>query len=61
MALIREEVTQAGGHALLFRGGDRDGEVFHPLPPALRTIHRQLKNAFDPHGLLNPRRMAQDW
>ena len=61
MALIREEVVQAGGHALLFRGGDRDGEVFHPLPPALRTIHHQLKSAFDPHGLFNPRRMTQDW
>jgi glycolate oxidase FAD binding subunit len=46
-----------GGHASLFRGGDRDGEVFTPLPSALDAIHRRLKAAFDPKGILNPGRM----
>ncbi|MCU0937315.1 MAG: glycolate oxidase subunit GlcE [Gammaproteobacteria bacterium] len=46
----------AGGHATLFRGGDRDGEVFHPLAPSIATLHRRLKAAFDPAGVLNPGR-----
>jgi glycolate oxidase FAD binding subunit len=31
--------------------------VFHPLQPALLKIHRRLKDAFDPAGVLNPGRM----
>jgi glycolate oxidase FAD binding subunit len=54
---VRKAAAQAGGSANLFRGGDRDGEVMHPLPPALMTIHRKLKQAFDPDGLLNPGRL----
>lgn len=57
---IREMCARSGGHATLFRGGDRDGSVFHPLPPALLRIHRNLKQAFDPHGILNPQRMYRD-
>jgi glycolate oxidase FAD binding subunit len=41
----------------LFRGGDRRGEVFHPLSPALAAIHRKLKQTFDPAGILNPGRL----
>ena len=29
--LIRAQTAAAGGHATRFRGGDRTGEVFHPL------------------------------
>jgi len=54
---IRRAAAAAGGHAALFRGGDRDGEVFHDLPPALLAVHRKLKQAFDPDGLLNPGRL----
>ncbi len=54
---VREAAIKAGGHATLFRGGDRDGEVFQPLPPPLLAIHRNLKQAFDPKGLLNPGRL----
>lgn len=54
---VREAAVAAGGHATLFRGGDRDGEVFQPPAAPLMTIHRNLKQAFDPKGLLNPGRL----
>ena len=56
-AVIREAAQRAGGHATLFRHGDKAVGVFHPLQPALMKIHRRLKHAFDPHGILNPGRM----
>ena len=56
-AAIRAAAAAAGGHATLFRGGDKRSGVFHPLAPALMTIHRRLKSAFDPAGIFNPGRM----
>lgn len=55
--LIRRTVVAAGGHAVLFRGGDRNGDIFQPLAPGLQHIHRKLKAAFDPLGIFNPGRM----
>lgn len=47
------------GHATLFRSdGDDDGRRFQPLSPALLALHRRLKQAFDPRGILNPGRIA---
>lgn len=60
-ATIRAAAERAGGHASLFRGGERDGDVFHPLPPALMTLHRGLKRAFDPKGLFNPGRLCAEF
>ncbi len=57
---IRRAAETAGGHATLFRGGDRDAEVFHPLPQPLAALHRRLKQSFDPAGILNPGRMYLD-
>ncbi len=54
---LRSTAERAGGHATLFRGGDRSVGAFHPLKPALAKIHRRLKHAFDPAGILNPGRM----
>jgi glycolate oxidase FAD binding subunit len=59
-ALIRAAAARVGGHATLFRGGDRTGEVFHPLPAPLFTLHHNLKLAFDPAGILNPGRLYPD-
>ena len=60
-ATIRAAATAAGGHATLYRGGDKSVGVFQPLAPAVARIHRNLKNAFDPAGIFNPRRMYNDF
>lgn len=54
---VRATVEGLGGHATLFRGGDKSAGVFHPLKPAILKIHRRLKQSFDPCGVLNPGRM----
>lgn len=56
-ATIRDAVRQAGGHATLYRGGDRNGDIFEPLAPAVGKLHQTLKARFDPNGILNPGRM----
>ena len=56
-ARIRQAVAAAGGHATLFRGGDKAVGVFHPLAPAVEKIHQRLRHAFDPAGIFNPHRM----
>lgn len=54
---IRRAAADSGGHATLFRGGDRSGDIFHPLEPGIAHFHRRLKHAFDPQGILNPGRL----
>ncbi|MFC0251336.1 glycolate oxidase subunit GlcE [Massilia consociata] len=56
-ATIRRTVSSAGGHATLFRGGDKSSGVFQPLPPAIARIHERLKASFDPAHVFNPGRM----
>ncbi|MEO8600134.1 MAG: glycolate oxidase subunit GlcE [bacterium] len=56
-AIVRAAAFQAGGHATLFRGGDKSVGVFQPLAPAIDRIHRNLKTAFDPDAVFNPGRM----
>jgi glycolate oxidase FAD binding subunit len=58
---IRDYAEAAGGHAVLFRNGERSGAVFHPLEPGLSALHQRLKQVFDPHSLFNPGRMYADW
>ncbi len=53
---IRSQVAKAGGHAILFRHGDGNTPVFHPLDPVRERLHRGLKQTFDPQGILNPGR-----
>jgi len=54
---IRAVVAACGGHATLFRGGDKSVGVFQPLAPAIARIHERLKAGFDPAGIFNPGRM----
>lgn len=60
MAEIRAAAEKAGGHATLFRGGDKSNGVFHPLAPAVARVHGNLKSAFDPQGIFNPGRMIAE-
>lgn len=52
---------ERGGHATLFRGGNREGDLFQPLSPKLMALQRNLKLAFDPAGLFNPQRIYREW
>ncbi|SHH27029.1 glycolate oxidase subunit GlcE [Massilia sp. CF038] len=54
---IRRSVNAVGGHATLFRGGDKAVGVFQPLAPAVAKIHDRIKAAFDPAGVFSPGRM----
>lgn len=56
---IRQAVSQVGGQAALFRGGDKSQDVFHPLSAPLMEIQQRLKQSFDPSGIFNPGRMYQ--
>ncbi|WP_050479530.1 glycolate oxidase subunit GlcE [Herbaspirillum rhizosphaerae] len=58
---IRATAVAAGGHASLYRGGDKSVGVFHPLAPAVAKIHRNLKASFDPSGIFNPGRMYPEF
>jgi glycolate oxidase FAD binding subunit len=60
-AMVREAARRAGGHATLFRGGDRSPGVFAPLPEPLLRLHRNLKQTFDPAGIFNPGRLYPGW
>jgi glycolate oxidase FAD binding subunit len=58
---VRAAAKFGGGHATLFRGGDKSAGVFQPLQPALMTIQRNLKRTFDPAGIFNPGRLYPDF
>lgn len=61
-AAMRDAARAAGGHATLFLAREKDGvDIFAPLSPPLDRIHRELKRAFDPHGLFNPGRLYPGW
>jgi glycolate oxidase FAD binding subunit len=60
-ATVRAAAQDAGGHATLFRAADKSAGAFAPLPPALAKLHRGLKAAFDPSGILSPGRLYADF
>ncbi len=58
---LREAAKAAGGHATLFRGDAPADGVFAPLAPALLTLHRNLKQRFDPNGIFNHGRLYPEF
>ncbi|MEW6688008.1 MAG: glycolate oxidase subunit GlcE [Pseudomonadota bacterium] len=57
---VRAAAARAGGHATLFRAADKSAGAFAPPPPVLARLHRELKRAFDPAGILNPGRLVAE-
>lgn len=54
---LRQQVTALGGHASLFRGGNKAQGVFTPLAAPVMQLHQNLKAAFDPARVFNPGRL----
>ncbi len=50
---VHRVAARVGGHASLFREAHRRPNALSPLPTPLMTLHRQLRQAFDPAGILN--------
>ena len=63
-AAVRGAAARVGGHAVLYRAPESlrcREDAFMPLSPALLALHRRLKKAFDPQGILNPGRMYAEF
>jgi glycolate oxidase FAD binding subunit len=60
-AALRAQVAAHGGHATLFRHGDRTSDVFQPLDPVRARLHEGLKRTFDPNGIFNRGRLYPAW
>ena len=57
---VRAAAQGAGGHATLFRGGDKAVGVFQPLAPAVKTITARIKGALDPNNVFGRGRIYAD-
>jgi glycolate oxidase FAD binding subunit len=57
---VRDAARRVKGHATLFRATDKSAGCFAPLEPVVERLHRQLQAAFDPAGILNPRRLLPE-
>ena len=55
-----ELASKHAGHATAYRNQPTRERVFQPLPEGLKRLHRNLKHAMDPYGLLNPGRLYPD-
>ncbi len=60
-ATVRKAVRSGDGHATQFRRVRAGVPVFHPLPEVLLKLHRRVKQALDPAGILNPGRLHPDF
>ncbi|MEO8004925.1 MAG: glycolate oxidase subunit GlcE [Betaproteobacteria bacterium] len=55
-----ESAHKAGGHATLFRNGNKRHGI-QQFNAGLLAIHKKLKRALDPHGILGPGRIHADF
>jgi glycolate oxidase FAD binding subunit len=55
-----ESANQAGGHATLFRDGNKRHGI-QQFSAGLLAVHKKLKRALDPHGILGPGRIHADF
>lgn len=63
-ARVRAALAPHGGHATLLRATAAERArtaVFQPPQGALAALAARVKASFDPAGVLNPRRMHEDW
>ncbi|VVE89331.1 glycolate oxidase subunit GlcE [Pandoraea bronchicola] len=54
---IRAIAAAVGGHATLFRHGDKSAGVFTQPPAALHAIGKRVQQAFDPSRIFNRHRL----
>ncbi|ABM61016.1 glycolate oxidase subunit GlcE [Halorhodospira halophila] len=59
-ARVRAAAEAVGGHATRWRGADTATPAFHPPSAGVARLNRQLKQALDPHHILNPGRFAPE-
>ena len=57
--MIFSAMSAVSGHACRFRSSL--GCQFQPLTPELEKLHRNIKRAFDPHGIFNIGRLYSGW
>ena len=58
---LRALATRMGGHATLYRAREKPSAgTFQPLSPAMLSLHKRLKAAFDPHRIFNRGRLHPD-
>ncbi|MDP2031060.1 MAG: glycolate oxidase subunit GlcE [Thiobacillus sp.] len=60
-AALFAAAKSCGGHATLFCGKPLADGNLAPLSPALLTLHRNLKQRFDPQGIFNHGRLYPDF
>ena len=58
---VDESIRRVAPQATLFRANDKSVGAFAPLEPVNARLHKALKAAFDPAGILNPGRMYADF
>lgn len=57
VARLRTAATANGGHATRFRGGDESVAAFQPPAAAVARINERLRQALDPDGVFDTRRL----
>ncbi len=57
---LRKQVSDLGGHACLYYANDDATPRFHPLSAVNLQLHQRIKQALDPAGIFNPKKMYRE-